>query len=77
MKRYTQKQLADYVTGWLMVTGDGKNDIDGLKSAIHNAKAMLEDPQDGIDAQIERQAHGLAEALKSPYSNDNINHERN
>lgn len=75
MRRYTPKQLADYVTGWMMVTDDGKNDIEGLKSAIRNAKATLEDPNDGIENYAKRQEQRLAEALKIPYSNGKVRHD--
>lgn len=56
MKTFTVKQFADYVVGWLE-SGQyhaDQLDISNMKAALNNAKATIDDIDDGIAAEVER-----------------------
>lgn len=56
----TKKDFADYVCGWLTINPSDPDfqdvQIGNMRAALRNAEAMLDDWQDGIEAELERKA---------------------
>ena len=52
-QKFTTDQIAKYISGWMIAPPD-EPVCDAYINALHNAKAMLEDEQDGIAAYFER-----------------------
>lgn len=55
----TAEDFKNYVAGWLFVVeGFPDNlDLDNMSAALHNARHMLKDEQDGIEAYVKRQKY--------------------
>jgi hypothetical protein len=53
--KFTKQEIADYVTGWLGAHNE-LHELTAVAAAIHNALAMVDDDQDGIEACKERGA---------------------
>jgi hypothetical protein len=57
MKTFTIKQVREYVEGWLGADDDMQSlTIDQIKAMLSNAKACVDDPNDGIGDYVKRQA---------------------
>ncbi len=54
--KFTKQQIADYVTGWLSF-GHDAYDVVAIQAMLHNARHMLLDNQDGIEAYVNRQKY--------------------
>jgi hypothetical protein len=56
MKKYTQFEIADYVCGYA-TDGEVWFSVEDIRGMLHNALAMLEDEQDGIESTFERREY--------------------
>jgi predicted metal-dependent phosphoesterase TrpH len=57
--KFTQFEISEYVCGWLTSEmGENKMwfDMEDVEGAICNAKAMVNDDHDGIEAMVKRKA---------------------
>jgi len=53
MKKYTRLEIAEYILG-CSLSGQDWYTVDQIEGILGNAKAMLRDDQDGIEAVYER-----------------------
>jgi hypothetical protein len=51
-KTYTIEQIKEYLEGWFFIAREN----DDYNVALHNAIVNLDNPEDGIEAVIERKA---------------------
>jgi hypothetical protein len=58
--KFTKFEIAEYILGWLDVDREWFDEND-IESILHNAKAMLTDEQDGIEAAIRRRIQNRKE----------------
>ena len=57
MITFTIEQVREYVEGWLGADDDMQAlTINQIKAMLSNAKACVDDPSDGIDDMVNRQA---------------------
>ena len=67
-KTYKSTDIGEYITGWLSAKQHSSSPsytILEIKAMLHNATAMLEDSQDGIEAHFERKDYYSSEEFLS------------